>query len=324
MKLFITGYGCITDFGLNPLEFMENIKILSKEKRCNYGILPTTIKEYSFYDRKILEQFYKIDISCQYLLEAVRQILEQDFLFPDDYKIGVIVGSSTGPINIQKNFLHLLRKTGKASSILFQVTANNILSGIIACIHKFTGFNTTIYNGMTSSLDALSLASALIKNEQLDAVLVAGVETVIIQNTSSNSIISNFNVGAAALMLESSKKAKMRNVKAIGEVTQCKQAHFYNDKELEYYLKKNLAVNKSLKYIYINNENEHIEKCIKLLQDQSFLLKIVNIETYTGSFGAIIGLLQVILALQHNSKALIINTDKNKLSNLILEGGYYV
>lgn len=326
MKLYITGHGCVTGIGSNPSDFMQNITQLSIGREGKEGIIPSKISGFRFYDRELLKRFYKLDISCQYLLEAVRQALEQASPFPDDYKVGIIVGTSTGPINIQKRFFQHLEKTGEASSILFQLTANNVLSGVVACVHHFTGFNTTVYNGLTSSLDALTLASILIKNKQIDAAVVAGVETILAQNNANIDTANqpSFNEGAAAIIVESSVKIEMRKVQVMGEVILGQQMHFYNDGDIWQYIREIFAGNPTLDYLFINRDGKEQEMCSKLLYNPNRPAKIINFSRYAGGFGAVNCLLQIILAIQYNSNSsLIISQDKNRMASLILKDGNY-
>jgi 3-oxoacyl-[acyl-carrier-protein] synthase II len=175
----VTGMGCITPVGHSVhsyCDFVVNfLNRISSVEQFNDNV--RRVKSFVFSDEKVSPN---LDIACKYLLKAADQALTDsgvDVLkLYDTTRIAVIIGTKFGVFESQEQFLYRLKNTGIAFPMLFQQTANNLLSGIIAYRYGITGFNTTICNGWTSGLDAMILGEQLICNNEVDLAIVGGVD----------------------------------------------------------------------------------------------------------------------------------------------------
>ena len=289
MGYFITAYSYINIFGKN---LVENSLLSSSWINC--------IEEYRFYDHEILKRFYRLDKSCQYLLESVRQVLEQAGCYSPYTKVGIVVGTSVGPVNIQRRFYNSYNQYKEASSVLFKMTPNNIYSGIIALLYGFHNYNVTLYTHSTASLDVINLSVNLLKTKTVDVVLAACVETE----------SADFVSSSAAMLLESFD----RNHSNI-EVCQGSQQHLFNDGEISTYLME--CKNKyNFEGIICDAETECALHKIVDRDDK----KIFSVEQGTMRFGAVCGMLQIVTAIHKKNKTtLLINQCSDQFSYSVLK-----
>ena len=278
MKYFVTACGCVNAYGRNTTEFIQNSsKIKNKDELSN-----NCLKQFQLYDPSILKRFYKLDICCQYLLEAVNQVMKKSGKFPVGTRIGIVVGATAGPINIQKRFIKSYQETKEANPILFKLTTNNIFSGLIALLYDIHDYNMTIFNGYTSAVDAVNLSLDLLKNHIVDVALVACVESC------STPLLS----GAAALMIEPDDRNDLNL-----EIIPGKQIHLFSNNDILNYI---LTRNRFKEYdcIYYN------ENLVSSIKKDEYL---INTDL-------------IIVASQNNaSSILILNRYNEQLSEIKLK-----
>lgn len=294
MKYYVTAHGCVNDYGINSTEFVDKILSFSKDSSHSDGCL----KKFHLYDRSILKRFFKLDISCQYLLESVNQVMQQVGKYPISTRIGVIVGTTTGPRDVQKRFLKSYKQTGEASSIIFKMTSNNIYSGIVALLYKIYGFNITVYTGHTASADIINLSLDLLKNNIIDKALVACVE----------SCSTQLLPGAAAVMIELSDREHLNL-----EVISGKQVHLFTEDDIYIYLKKQIE---KTNYDCIFCNNEIYEMLLNIKKDH----EIICFDKKIKCFGSMDGLLQIIMSNQKDfQNGLLLSRHNERFSNIILK-----
>lgn len=207
----IIGYGAVTQYATDVTELKEMFyaKKLNIQKGCSNEI------DFEFFDPQLLVKCYKMDDTCKYILEAVRQALIISKLNINEYrdksKIGVIVASETGLSGIQRKYMNVLNNTGKTSSILFRQSAHNLMSSIISYYYGITGFNTTIFGEKNVSYDALELGMQLLQADISDIMIIV----------SANSIRNNIDVangGAFALILKRTNEQCGKNIREHNEL----------------------------------------------------------------------------------------------------------
>lgn len=324
-KTVITGTGCVTNIGLCTDEYCMSLEYILKErsKRLN----SYDINDFRFFDTELLKKNYRLDIACQYILSSVEQALQSaKIVFTDELysntRIAIIIGSSLGLLNNQSKFLKALYRTGEPSSILFSQTANNLLSGIIAYKYKLKGLNFTLYNGWTSSLDAISIGKRLLENGKADMVIAGGVDTLgkINCNTLKSTCNSmgygkihngNFHVcdGAGVVILESEKAALYRNADIQGYVGETYQKRANGYECLRNILADIFEENKEIKHYFANQNGTTFDKFeMNIVYDYIDKNKVINIKKCIGECGAASGILQIIYSLYLRSeKSLVIN-----------------
>lgn len=291
MGYYITAYSRINIFGKNPKELAEISLLNPSWINC--------MEEYRFYDREILKQFYRLDRSCQYLLESVRQVMEQVGSYPPDTRVGVVVGASVGPVNVQKRFYKSCSSYYGASSVLFKMTPNNIYSGIIALLHDFHHYNVTLYTHSTASLDVINLSVNLLKTKTVDVVLAACVET------ESDGLAS----GSAAVLLEACECRHLNR-----EVCQGSQQHLFTDEEISRYFGE--CENKyNFEAVFCDAETQFALRKTVDRKDR----RIFSVEQGTIRFGAVCGMLQIVTAIHTKNKtSLLVNRYGNQFTCSVL------
>ncbi len=327
----ITGAGCVTSLGNTVDRFIYELdeffrKPEKESHQYSNAFSVKKVKDFKFYDDEMMAKFLRLDRSCQYILEATRQALENAGLSDERIisgkRMSVIIASTYGVLDSIEKFLCVLYKTGSASSILFKQTANNLLSGIISYKHKISGYNTTIYNGWTSGLDALLLANELIINEMADIVLVGGVdilnEAIIdyVKNTyihdrSLNQLI--ISEGAGAIVLESKEISLQRNVKIKGELVKSGQKLFYKNADYGNYIYDILKENKYFDKYFANINGTILDEYeMNVIHNMGITEKSLVLKGIIGECGAASGILQIIYALHMAAqKSIIINAENS-------------
>jgi hypothetical protein len=275
--------------GRNPQEFIKNSSTDS--------LLIDCLKSYKFYDFDIIKHFFRLDISCQYILEVVHQLKDTIEKYPSGTRIGIIVGASNGPVNVQKRFYESYARGREASSILFKMTPNSIYSGMIALIYGLHSYNTTIYTGSTAALDAINLSISLLEAQWIDAALVACVE----------SRTEKFMPGAAAVLIDSC----YRNSIGI-EIIQGEQVHLFTRKDVEKYLKGNDMVHSS-DAILCDMQSINMVNRIEVAEKK----EIYCIEKRGKQYGAVCGLLQIMTLMETQyKKCFLLNGNDGQYTSL--------
>lgn len=335
-KVVITGAGCVTNRGLSVYQFCKNIEYMVKKRIVTKEY---EIKNFKLNDRSILKKNYRLDIACQYILNAVDQALESAHIelekLSDDTRIAIIIGSSLCLYNTQIRYLKVLCKSQQASSILFGQTANNLLSGIIPYKYKFTGLNLTLSNGWTSGLDAICLGKLLLENGKADIVIAGGVDVLTkinldtlkdTYNCMGNGKVFNegFHAGSGAgiVILETQEKALRRNAGIKCYVGAVYQKAAGNHKRLQKVLKEIMENTKEINKYFTNQNGTTIDEyemdVINQYMDENH---IEAIKKYIGECGAASGVLQIIYALYlKNKKNLIISvSNTGRLSGVEID-----
>lgn len=206
-----------------------------------YGTAISKYNSFIFSDKELLMKYPRLDKSCQYALEATSKALECARISKEklkEFKTAVIIGTTFGTFDSQERFLKVLKNTGKPSSIFFQQTAKNLLSGIIAYKYNLTDYNTTIYNGITAGVDAIILAQSLIASKRVDMAIIGGVDisNETIQNhyyENSQNHNSADNGGAGILIIESQASASEGKRNVIGKLGINQQGMYHSFQQLK-------------------------------------------------------------------------------------------
>jgi 3-oxoacyl-(acyl-carrier-protein) synthase len=332
----ITGVGCITPLGNSPEDFRREIASMIRENTPagadRIHLMERRVKDFIFSDRELLQKYPRLDIGCQYILQAARQAIDDANLTPErikNYRVGVIVGSTFGMLDSQEKFLRMLYRTGKGSPMYFQQTANNLPSGIIAYKYRIDGINVTLYNGWTAGLDAIILAGQLISSDQADIVIAGGVDIL------NESIHSQYRFymnkksfhhsflpgeGAGVLILEPEELAWDRKQKSRGKIMAGEQRTFLRNRDFKQALNETISgMDFSFYFSNMNRtplddfENEVIE---------SQKLNEIALKNHMGECGAASGVLQAIYALHLDGASLVVNAGMGRVSFLQISSDF--
>ncbi|MET1255383.1 beta-ketoacyl synthase chain length factor [Aliikangiella maris] len=99
--------------------------------------------------------------------------------FANKNEVGVILGTATGSIKSQVDFIrdiHEQEMIEWINPIQFPQTVMNCAAGQVSIWHQFTGVNTTISGGYQSTVSAFEYAANCFKNTRVKQLLVGGVE----------------------------------------------------------------------------------------------------------------------------------------------------
>lgn len=289
MKYYITACGCINPYGRTPLEFVHNYPY-SSHIDCT--------QDFRLYDTEILRRHLRIDISCQFLLEAVHQVA--DNAITHLYKrIGIIVGASCGPLDLQSRFYNSHKKGQRGSPVLFKMATNNIYSGLIALHYGIHDYNVTLYTGSTASIDAVNLSIDLLESKTVDAVICAAVE----------SGTRDVYKGAAAVLI-----APVCQHFSNLEVIRGNQLHLFTNSEILYNLGPYVTDTSYDAFFCDATAKFTLQNIIPKIRD-----KVICLEQFSSHFGATAGLLQIIFSLYSQQRSLlIINKQRDQFSYLML------
>lgn len=163
------------------------------------------LKEYkvSYKDIDMLQLQPRMDISCKLALLAVEKALSnKDFLIKDK-SVGIYVQTNCALMHSQYKMLNYMKEHECANKILFQHTANNLISGLISMKYHIHDYQTNIISNKKGDLSALALAGMHVIEEEIDSAIVVNVletesgidaETILIdKNESNRRVYINFN-----------------------------------------------------------------------------------------------------------------------------------
>ncbi len=325
----ITGVGCLSSLGNDPDEFCQNVKRRLEQSPFqaaqSQGSGNGRIKNFRLDDQEILQKYPGLDISCRYILQAAKQAVEQAGITPaiiNNYRVGVIIGSTFGLIDSQAKFLQTLYRTGKGSPLLFQQTANNLLSGVIAYQYHMDGLNMTLYNGWTAGLDAVILASQFIIANQVDLMVIGAVdilnETIDFHYQYKKEFTKKFlpAEGAGVLILEGSEIAAHRSQKIIGRLSGNKQCSFGNFNDYQVALENIIDDFGCVCYFANKNGTKLDDFEEEIIAAKKF--EVIAIKYLMGECGAASGILEIIYALNTGKKSLVMNAALGEMTAVMV------
>ncbi len=111
---------------------------------------------------------------------AVESLLERSWQLKElisEQRLGVVVGTSQGELEITKNFLTTLVKSETARPILFQNSLHNAVLGFLSIEFGIKGASMTVSNGSYSGEDAVATALDFLRADWCDACIAIGWDT---------------------------------------------------------------------------------------------------------------------------------------------------
>ncbi|MCD8180243.1 MAG: beta-ketoacyl-[acyl-carrier-protein] synthase family protein [Firmicutes bacterium] len=230
-RVFITGIGTVSPIGNGLDNYIEKIKerkpldnssAESSVERSDYDACGLT----NAFCRK-LDKFSRLQAvsGMNALADAGLSVMEDN-----TEKIGIVVGTSDGPLSTICDYQQDLLKKGNSSGSAFKFpnTVYNAAGGYLSICSGIRGYNVTLTNGIQSGLASITYAVNIIESGNANAVLATG--------TDENSEIvtelydkmgyfadSEFKLsdGSTTLVLESLSGMDERGAKPYAEVLGC-------------------------------------------------------------------------------------------------------
>jgi len=176
----------------------------------------------------------------------------------------------------------------------------------LAYKYKIKGYNTTIFNGWTSGLDAIMIAEQLISSGNIEIMIVGAVDTL--NETIIKYMKNSFEYvvpgeGAGVLILQSKESAMKNNNRISGYIRDSDQSMFYDEHDLIYELTDVIYKYKDIDYYLANKNGCNLDKYeIDVMEKFGLSNKIVQLKPILGECGAATGILQIIYALKLSQK----------------------
>ncbi|TCS92393.1 beta-ketoacyl-ACP synthase II [Hazenella coriacea] len=188
-RVVITGYGCITPIGLNPQDFWRGL-IEGKS-----GIGPITLfdtKEFpttigaeikGFEPEKYIsrKEVRRVDPYTQYAIASAKQAVEHAQLSITEEiaeRVGVIVGSGSGGMNMVKEGYQTLSEKGpkRISSYLSSGMLINSAAGEISIIFGAKGPSSAVVTACATASSCIGEGMRMIQYGTADVMIVGGAE----------------------------------------------------------------------------------------------------------------------------------------------------
>jgi 3-oxoacyl-[acyl-carrier-protein] synthase II len=184
-KVFITGLGIVSPIGLTKEGYWDNaINNISGISRLetNKNNYVANVKIEDFAQHGIEPGFLrKIDRLTKLLLISGRESLKDAGInVSDDFsdKIGLVVGTSDGPVSEIRNFLEGMIKRGihSGSPVIFPNRVYNAACGYLSIIENIKGYALTLVNGISSGIDSVCHSYDMLKFGRQEIFIASGVD----------------------------------------------------------------------------------------------------------------------------------------------------
>lgn len=205
-RIVITGIGVVSPIGIGKDEFWQGLK------DSHSGIRPISLFDTSDFRSKLAGEvtdfkpeeilgskgLRNLDRNTLLLSSAAKLAIDDAKLIIDGQNtddIGVVTGTTLSAVGSIAEFGREIIEQGPrfANPAIFPSTVVNAASSQVSIKFNIQGLNTTISTGFTASLDALKYAITAIESDKIKIALVAGVESLTIQN-----FIAFYNIGFLA------------------------------------------------------------------------------------------------------------------------------
>ena len=182
MKIFISGYGCVSAIGLNVKENFESlcskrtgIQLGKKDLTSNWMVGEIVLTNEEIMSKYAIEQ--KISRTALLGIMAASEAFEGKEN-QSDVRTGLISGTSVGGIDLTENEYKNFLKTGKHNVSVYAQHDSGLTSQHIAKQLKISGFINTISTACSSAANAIMMGARMIENGLLDRVVVGGTDSL--------------------------------------------------------------------------------------------------------------------------------------------------
>ncbi|GAB63282.1 MAG: beta-ketoacyl-[acyl-carrier-protein] synthase family protein [Candidatus Jettenia sp.] len=231
-RIVITGVSVLSSIGTGKDVFWENLT------NGVSGIKPITLFDVSSFNSKQAGEISDFDAKVYLGQKGIRHIDRTSLLVSsaavlaikdanlenttyNEEELGIVVGSTYGSIDSISSFDFQSLREGPnyVNPMDFPNTVLNAPASRASIFCKATGLNTTISNGVTSSIDAVIYASDFLRMGRVKAVLAGGVHGLthdIFWGSHNSKILSGSRYGTLEICAPFDKR---RNGMVIGEAS---------------------------------------------------------------------------------------------------------
>lgn len=215
-RVVITGMGVVSPIGNSIGEFLNSLKtgksgigLITKFDASEYKTkIAGEVKNFDPEKVIDLKEIRRIDLFTQYALYSAAEAVENsglDFDKEDPFRIGSILGSGIGGINVleQQVETYLTKGFGRVSPFYITGMISNICAGHISMKYGIMGPNYVTSSACASSNHAISDAYYAIVRGDADVILTGGAEGAV----SPTSIAGFINIQALSRRNDEPEKA---------------------------------------------------------------------------------------------------------------------
>lgn len=178
-RIFVTGLGVVSPIGNGVENYIEKVKAAqsleenSVESAVGQADYAACDLKMAFYRK--LDKFSQLQAvsGMHALMDAKLAVTEENAV-----DIGIVVGTSDGPLSTVCNYEEDLVAKGNAagSAFKFPNTVYNAAGGYLSICSGIRGYNVTVTNGAQSGLASIAYAANIIRSGQEKAVLATGTD----------------------------------------------------------------------------------------------------------------------------------------------------
>jgi len=214
--VFVTGIGCIGDFGAGKLEFKDFFDRVGCVKRKK--------SEFNFNDYVDTTMLRRADENSCFASVAAKMAIDDAGLKIEKYatgKVGMVIATTHGPLAYTLEY-HQEMIVGDAhmvSPLLFSNSLPNTMASYVGNIFKICGSTTTL-TGYNAVLQAVKCGGELIAGGVVDVCLVGGVDVYndVLKESYCNCLknpekISDSFGGSGVIVLETPQSVEKRSIK---------------------------------------------------------------------------------------------------------------
>ena len=194
-RVVITGMGTVNPLGKNVadtwskvLEKKTAIGKITKFDASNFPCqIAAEIKDFDYkqyYTEDQLKTSKRMDLFCHYAAAAMKEAWESSGVKVDDpYRIGVLVGTGIGGINVMyENSVALATKgPRRISPFYIPLSIGNIASGYLSMIYGLKGPNLSVQTACATANHAFIISSLMIKAGLADVMFAGGTEATMME-----------------------------------------------------------------------------------------------------------------------------------------------
>lgn len=229
-QIYLTGIGVVSPLG-NHMDSL--IAQLKAHTPMNSKSSESHVDRNDFAAYSIKSSFYrKLDIFSQLQAVSGMQALHDANLTVTDENatdIGIVVGTSDGPLSTICNYQENLLENGTAGGSAFQFpnTVYNAAGGYLSICSGIRGYHVTLTSGIQSGLASLAYGVQILRSGQSKAILATGTDensaivTELYEKLGCFTADSAFHLsdGSTGILLEQESSCRARNAIPYAEVT---------------------------------------------------------------------------------------------------------
>ncbi len=233
-RVFITGIGMVNCLGIGKDSYIDFFTKRNGDKHINeMENFEQNLKKFDCIKSKYLRRMDRF--SKMLTVSGINAISDAKIDFNQLEDVGIIVGTSDGPINTIESYIKQIIQKGTkgTSAILFPSISYNTAAGYLSMITKAKGYTATLVNGIESGIHSFCYSYDLIKLNRSQCIIASGVDEINdtikkaydMANYDKNSVTDSFRnngfeitEGAGSIVLESEESVNKRNGRKYAEV----------------------------------------------------------------------------------------------------------